>query len=153
VLDHELITTSRVPPQSEKLGGTQGRVLPDSLTKGPSNWSGRTFSGDEIEAIQDDITIILMDDMAEAKLNGQGRVFDANNVATEDDKMIVGRMTSVWPNYAEADAEVAKLAERAREIIEGNWDYIERVASELLEKKTLSGDDVRGLRPPATSAT
>jgi hypothetical protein len=97
VLDHELFSTSRVPPQPGKLGGTHGRVLPDALTAGSSNWGGRKFSSEEIDAIKDDITIILMGDMAEAELKGQGRIFDANNIATEDDKMIVGRMTSVWP--------------------------------------------------------
>jgi len=84
--------------------------------------------------------------MAEAKLNGQGRVFDANNVQTEDDAMIVGRMKAVWPDYAEADAEVAKLVERARGITDENWGYIERVAKGLLEKETLSGDEVCLLR-------
>jgi len=152
LLDHELFSTSRVPPQPGKLGVTHGCVLPDSLTHGSSNWAGRDFSDDEIKAIKDDITIILMGDMAEARLNGQGRVFDANNVRTEDDEMIVGRMTAVWPKYNEADAEVAKLSDRARGIIEVNWDYIDQVAKELLEKETLSGDDVHRLRPPATLA-
>jgi hypothetical protein len=147
VLGHELCSASRVPPKPGKLGGTRGKVLPNSLTSGSPNWRGRKFSGDEIEAIKDDITIILTGDMAEAKLNGAGRVFDANNIETEDDKMIVGRMTSVWPDYKTADTEVARLAERARVIIDGNWGYIERVAAELLEKKFLSGDDVRKLRP------
>ena len=150
VLDHDLYSTSRVPPQPDKLGGTHGRVLPDSLTKGSSNWGGRRFSSDEIDAIKDEITIILMGDMVEAELNGKGRVFDANNVQTEDDMMIVGRMTSVWPEYNVADGKVAMLAERARRIIDENWGYIELVAEGLLDNKTLSGDDVQRLRPATT---
>jgi hypothetical protein len=155
VLGYELFTASRVPPEPGKLGGTHGRVLPDSLTEGATNWSGRTFTSAEIEAINDDITITLMGDMGEAKLNGQGRVFDANNVETTDDAHIVGLMTSVWPTTAttaRADAEVAKLVDRARKIIEENWGYIDRVARELLDKKTLTGDEVRKLRPPTAPA-
>jgi hypothetical protein len=103
------------------------------------------------KGVKDDITIILLADMAEATLNGAGRVFDANHNDTEDDRMIFGRMTAVWPDYAEADAEVAKLAESAHAFLEQNRVYIERVARELLAKETLSGDDVRRLRPPAAS--
>jgi hypothetical protein len=150
VLDHDLYSASRVPPQSGKLGGTHGRVLPDSLTQGSTKWGGRKFTDAEIEAIEDDITITLMGDMAEAKLKGGGRVFDANNIQTSDDEIIVSRMTAVWPNYEEADAEVEKLADRANTIIEENWEYIWRVANELLEKETLSGDEVRQLRPPSS---
>jgi hypothetical protein len=51
-------------------------------------------------------------------------------------------MTAVWPDYSVADAEVAKLTVRARKIIEDNWAYIEPVVDELLDKKTLSGEDV-----------
>src|SRR5690242_20012178 len=84
VLDHELFSTSRVPPQAVQPGDTHCRVLPYSLTAGSSNWGGRKFSSEEIDAIKHEITIILMGDMAEAELKGKGRIFDANNVTTED---------------------------------------------------------------------
>lgn len=145
VLDHELESVSRLPPQPDKLGGTHGRVLPKSLTDGSSNWSMRRFTPAEIAAIKDSITILLIGDIAEAKLNGGGREFDPNNLQTSDDAEIVGRMTALWRDHATADAEVAVLSRRARAVVDEHWGYIRGVAEALLERGTLSGMDVRAL--------
>jgi len=43
---------------------------------------------------------------------------------------------------------MAQLWEQGREFVNDNWDYIQRVATALLEHETLSHDDVRQLRQP-----
>jgi hypothetical protein len=144
VLGHDLYTVTRDPPAKGKLGGTHGRVLPSSIAGKPL--LRHKFTAPEIEALKDDITILLLGDIAEKKLRGSGREFDANNPATADDTAIVGRMTAVWPIPEEADAEIKKLLADAETLVQDNWSYIERVAKQLLQDRTLTGDQVRAMR-------
>jgi hypothetical protein len=106
---------------------------------------GTRFTPAEAEAVKDDITILLIGDVAEARLHGSAHRFDANDPQTSDEKEIVGRMTALWPAYATADAEVAALEARARKIVATRWRSIDRVATALLRRNTLSGEDVRAL--------
>jgi hypothetical protein len=128
------------PPQDCKLGGTKGMIASPELE--PKLKTRKSLTPAEIHTLRDEMTNYVIGELAEARLRNRTYGLDPHNVRNDDERQIMGRASAIWgTDYSTADAELEKIHLRAEAIVASRWQEIEKLAAELLERKTVTGDE------------
>jgi hypothetical protein len=128
------------PPQDCKVGGTKGMIARPELE--PKLKARKSLTSVEIDVLRDEMTNYVMGELAEARLHNRTYRLDPHNVRTDDERQIMGRASAIWgTDYSTADAELEKIHLRAEAILASRWQEIEKLAPELLRRKTVTGDE------------
>ncbi len=144
-MGYELESVSIDPPQDGKLGGTRGTISPPSFQERLRNRGH--FEADEIDVVRDEITKLLMGEMAEAQLHGRRYRLDPRNVDDRktDETEVMGRLGALSSNRDQADVVLEEIQERVELVIWEHWRCVERLADARLERRTLTGYDAAAI--------
>jgi ATP-dependent Zn protease len=101
--------------------------------------------------LEDVLIMLLAGDIAQRRFAPRS---SRNWQTTEDRQTAADLALSICGTGESATAYIAWLTIRARDIVHGRWSLVERVANALLERETISGEDIRTLiLPPNPTRT